>query len=133
MAKPPGERTTLIRKAITDHPGVGNTKLASLLNEQTPGHKITANDIAKQKQLMKKLDGGGAARTRRAPKSRKKAESRPGQPATREQAAAKARTSSGLTTEDLTTLKGLAGKVGGVDGLIGYLELLRDIRLSPSW
>src|SRR4051794_25483646 len=81
MAKPPGERTSLIRKAIDDHPGVGNTELANLLNEQEPGHKITANDIAKQKQLMKKLAGGGATKTRKSSRAGKKEATRPKRPA----------------------------------------------------
>jgi len=34
----------------------------------------------------------------------------------------------GLTTDDLTTLGGLARKVVGLDAMIRYLELLRDIR-----
>src|SRR5437660_693186 len=101
MAKRPGERTSLIRKAITDHSGVGNTELANLLNEQTPGHKITPNDIAKQKQAMKKLNGGGATKTRKSPKGRKKAATQKREPATRQPATKTVPASSGLTSDDL--------------------------------
>jgi hypothetical protein len=127
MAKPLGERTKLIRQAITDHPRTGNTDLARLLNEQHAGLDVKPNDIAKQKQAMKKL-GDGASRTKRAPRGRKKTEPRAQQPVTTAAAVHKAPVSGGLTADELTTLKGLASKVGGVDTLIGYLEVVRDIR-----
>jgi hypothetical protein len=119
MAKPPGERTLLIRQAITDHPGLGNTELAKLLNEQKPGHNITADDIAKQKLAVKHLAG---ARTRKA--RGKKRQPRQEQPA-RAASVQKPPVSGGLTAEDLGALLNLGRKAGGVDNLIRYLELFQ--------
>src|SRR5262245_56128479 len=128
MAKPPGERTKLIRQAITDRPGVGNAELAKLLNEQKPGHDIKASDIAQQKQAMKNLQSKGAADDNESDTERKREGPRQEAPATSQAAVGMTPASVGLTTDDLATLGGLARKVGGVDALIRYLELLRDIR-----
>ena len=130
MAKPLSERTKLIRRAITDHPGVGNTELAKWLNDQKPGHDIKPSDVAAQRQAMKKLEAGGTAEAEgRADQGRKKEEARPEEPAARAAPAEEAApVPIGLTADDLTALRGLVRKVGGVDALIRYLELLRDIR-----
>jgi hypothetical protein len=127
MAKPPGERTKLIRQAITDHPGVGNTELAALLNGKKPGHDFTAQDFAQQRQAMKNLEGKGTAEGEKAAgKGGKKDETRPKGPATK--AATVEEATGGLTADDLAVLRSLVRKVGSVDTLIHYLELLRDIR-----
>jgi hypothetical protein len=127
MAKPPGERTKLIRQAIMDHRGMGNTALANKLNEQSPGHNIKPNDIAQQRQAMKKL-GKGGAKGPKATKGGKKAEPRPDKPAASVAAVKAAPGSSGLTTDDVDDLLSLVLKVGGVDNLIRYLQLMRSIR-----
>ena len=57
MAKPLGPKSLLIRKAIHDHPDKGNTAIADLLNDSNDRMddkiKVTANDVAAQKQAMK--------------------------------------------------------------------------------
>jgi hypothetical protein len=127
MAKPPGERTKLIRQPITDHPGVGNTELATLLNGKKPGHDFKAQDFAQQRQAMKNLESKGTAEDEKAAdKGSKKDEARPKGPATKTATAEEV--TSGLTADDLAVLRSLVRKVGNVDTLIRYLELLRDIR-----
>ncbi len=58
MAKPLGPKSLLIRQAITAHPDKGNTELAELLNDSHDRMddkiKVTAQDVAAQKQAMKK-------------------------------------------------------------------------------
>jgi hypothetical protein len=129
MAKPPGERTKFIRQAITDHPRLGNTELAGRLNEEKPGHDIKPDDIAKQKLAMRKLAGKGATRKRKAQKAPAKSEPRREEPPAKTPPAEKpAPVASGLNTGDLASLLALVRKVGGVDSLMGYLEVLRNIR-----
>src|SRR5262249_36855358 len=60
MAKPLGPKSSLIRDAIKAHPKVGNTELANMINS-SPARKedrirVEPNDIAKQRQAMKKLN-----------------------------------------------------------------------------
>jgi hypothetical protein len=59
MAKPLGPKSLLIREAIKNNPHLGNTGLADLINRSDTAQKdkikVTANDIAQQKQAMKKL------------------------------------------------------------------------------
>lgn len=58
MAKPLGPKSLLIRQAITAHPGKGNTELAEMLNDAEERMddkiKVTAQDVATQRQAMKK-------------------------------------------------------------------------------
>jgi hypothetical protein len=58
MAKPLGPKSLLIRKAIGEHPGKGNTELAEILNDAEERMddkiKVTAQDVATQRQAMKK-------------------------------------------------------------------------------
>ena len=64
MAKPLGPKSRLIRAAIGANPDQGNTELADMLNgaadRKTDKIKVTANDIAQQRQALKSLQ---AART----------------------------------------------------------------------
>src|SRR5690349_7458374 len=59
MAKPLGPKSLLIRKAIEALPDKGNTEHAALLSaapeRKTDKIKVTAQDVAAQKQAMKKL------------------------------------------------------------------------------
>jgi hypothetical protein len=58
MAKPLGPKSLLIRKAIQANSGKGNTELAKMLNDaeerKTDKIKVTAQDVAAQRQAMKK-------------------------------------------------------------------------------
>src|ERR1700733_11023986 len=57
MAKKLGAKSILIREAIIANPDKGNTALATMLNDSHDRMddkiKVTANDIAQQKQAMK--------------------------------------------------------------------------------
>ena len=88
MAKPLGPKSLLIRKAIQDHPDKGNTALAEMLNDSNDRMddkiKVTANDVAAQKQAMKKGSPTPAADTPAAAAEkpeRKKPGRKPGQTA----------------------------------------------------
>jgi hypothetical protein len=67
MAKPLGPKSLLIRNAIQANSGKGNTELATMLNDAAERKadkiKVTAQDVATQRQAMKKP---GAARAARA-------------------------------------------------------------------
>jgi hypothetical protein len=58
MAKPLGPKSLLIRNAIQANSGKGNTELAKMLNDaaerKTDKIKVTAQDVAAQRQAMKK-------------------------------------------------------------------------------
>ena len=58
MAKPLGPKSLLIRQAITAHTDKGNTAIAELLNDSHDRMddkiKVTAQDVAAQRQAMKK-------------------------------------------------------------------------------
>lgn len=58
MAKPLGPKSLLIREAIRAHADLGNTELAELINSSDARKedkiKVTANDVAQQRQAMKK-------------------------------------------------------------------------------
>src|SRR5260221_210515 len=58
MAKPLGPKSRLIREALGTHPDKGNTELAELINDADDRMddkiKVTAQDVAAQRQAMKK-------------------------------------------------------------------------------
>jgi hypothetical protein len=58
MAQPLGPKSILIREAILAHPDKGNTELAAFLSDADERKKdkikVTAQDVASQKQAMKK-------------------------------------------------------------------------------
>src|SRR4051812_28057877 len=58
MAKPLGSKSRLIRQAIGTNPDKGNTELAEMLNDAEERMddklKVTAQDVAAQRQAMKK-------------------------------------------------------------------------------
>ena len=58
MAQPLGPKSILIREAIIAHPDKGNTELAAFLSDADERKKdkikVTAQDVASQKQAMKK-------------------------------------------------------------------------------
>jgi hypothetical protein len=71
MAKPLGPKSLLIRQAITTHSGKGNTELAELLNDSHDRMddkiKVTAQDVAAQRQAMKKPGAAKAPAAAAAP------------------------------------------------------------------
>ena len=72
MAKPLGAKSLLIREAINKHPDKGNTAIAELLNDSADRMddklKITANDVAAQKQALKKAGDAAPAQPEKAPR-----------------------------------------------------------------
>ena len=78
MAKPLGPKSILIRNAITANPEKQNTELAKMLmgaaERKADKIKITAQDVAAQRQALKKP---GAAKTTAEPAS-KPARKKPG-------------------------------------------------------
>src|SRR6266566_872660 len=58
MAKPLGPKSRLIRQALGAHPDKGNSELAEMLNDAEERMddklKVTAQDVAAQRQAMKK-------------------------------------------------------------------------------
>jgi hypothetical protein len=79
MAKPLGPKSLLIREAITAHPDRGNTELAELIGSSDARKQdkitVTANDVAQQRQAMKKA---GTAPAPTAKPGRKKPGKKPG-------------------------------------------------------
>jgi hypothetical protein len=69
MAKPLGEKSRIIREAITANPKLGNTKVAALLNGHDDRKKdkleFKAQDVAQQKVAMKKAAGVPIKRRKR--------------------------------------------------------------------
>ena len=67
MAKPLGPKSLLIRDAIKAHPNKGNKEIAELLNDSHDRMddkiKVTPQDVAQQKQALKKAGGEAAAPT----------------------------------------------------------------------
>jgi hypothetical protein len=89
MAKPLGPKSLLIRQAITASPDLGNTALAAQINGSDARSKdkikVTANDVAQQRQAMKKagaaLASAAAARPGAIPPRRKPGSKPRGKPA----------------------------------------------------
>lgn len=75
MAKPLGAKSLLIRQAITAHPDKGNTEIAGLLMDADERMddkiKVTAQDVATQRQAMKKSGSAPAAKPAAAKPGRK--------------------------------------------------------------
>jgi hypothetical protein len=128
MAKPLGEKSRLIRQAIADHPDMGNTALAEMLNKKHAMLDIKAPDVGNQRTALKKLSAGPAVEeeeedfedpsfTKAPPPAPTKAHQPPSVPA-----------ASGLTVDDLATLRSLVAKAGGVEVLIKWLETIREMR-----
>jgi hypothetical protein len=117
MAKPLGAKSLLIRDAIKAHPKMGNTGLAELIMgsdaRKEDGIKVTAQDVAQQKQAMKKLAEGPAATAALKPK--KKPGPKPKAAiANASPAPTKAKGSPADLIDDVFTL---ARKCGGLDEL----------------
>jgi hypothetical protein len=65
MAKPLGDKARLIRDAILAHPNLGNKELAEMINASDARKddriKVKPNDIAAQKQALKKVQEASPA------------------------------------------------------------------------
>jgi hypothetical protein len=130
MAKPLGAKSLLIRDAITANPDKGNTQLAEMIagsDARKEGKiKVTANDVAQQRQAMKKAGDLPAP----AKPGKKKAGKKPGRkPAAKPAAPAAAPPKPSAQrgpVELIDRLFELADDAGGM----GALKRLVD-RLAP--
>lgn len=82
-AKPLGAKSLLIREAIAANPELGNTELAALINDSDARKEgkimVTAQDIASQRQAMKKAGAAVPAPTEgQASKGGRKSGRKPG-------------------------------------------------------
>lgn len=125
MAKPLGPKSLLIRDAIKAHPHMGNTELAELINSSDARKEdrieVKANDIAQQKQAMKKAGesapadtgkGGGTKRGRKPAASAATASTAPN-PAKKPAAAQAASTSSqGGVADHVEAIKKAVDQLG---------------------
>ncbi len=82
MAKPLGPKSLLIRQAIAAHPDRGNTEIAETLMDSSDRMddklKITAQDVATQRQAMKKPGAQASPATSAEPAASEPARARPG-------------------------------------------------------
>src|SRR5437899_3132260 len=136
MAKPLGPKSKLIREAISANPGKGNTELAEMLNgaaeRKTDKIKVTANDVAQQRQAVKNLGGAKPAAATASAKpgvnGRKKPDRKPGKkpaaPATVRTASASAQASP-IDLIDRTLE--LAGQCGGVGALKRLVDKIAEM------
>jgi hypothetical protein len=128
MAKPLGDKSRIIRAAITGNPDKGNKALAALLNDsqdrKNDNLTFAPEDVAKQKQAMKKPGalkvsaGSGVAQTG---KPRKKPGRKPNA-ARAANAAPASRTVQATTLDLIDGVLTLANQCGG----IGELKRLVD-------
>jgi hypothetical protein len=126
MAKPLGPKSQLIRKAITANPGKGNTELAEMLSaapeRKADKIKVTAQDVATQRQAMKKP---GAQKAPSAASATKPSAKKPGRKPGRKPAVAAPRDTSAPVSSPVDLIDrtlALAQECGGV----GQLKRLVD-------
>jgi hypothetical protein len=141
MAKPLGPKSILIREAITANPDKGNSELAALLSaapeRKTDKLKVTAQDVAAQKQAMKQ---GGTAKAptaataapaqKAAGNGRRKPGRKPGKkPGTAPTAAApRPVATSGSPVDLIDKTFALAQECGGMEQLKRLVERLAEVR-----
>jgi hypothetical protein len=129
MAKPLGPKSLLIRSAISAHPDTGNTALAEMINS-SPARKedkikVSANDIAQQRQAMKKA--GAGAPTASAP-SKKRGRPEGASPRPRASAPVPALATATQTSplELLDSVFRLAKECGGVSELKRLVDRIAE-------
>jgi hypothetical protein len=124
MAQQLGLKSILIREAITANPDKGNTELAAFLTESEDRKKdkikVTAQDVASQKQAMKKA--GVTVPPATQPKKRGR---KPGSVTAPKLAAAIARASSPVDLIDRTFA--IAQECGGIDQLKRLVDRLAGL------
>ena len=136
MAKPLGPKSLLIRDAIKAHPNKGNKEIAELINDSHDRMddkiKVTPQDIAQQKQAMKKAGGKTAAPTpaaKPAPAGQTKGKggrSRKATPAA--VPAARSAAPLGNPVDLIDKTLDLAQQAGGVAALKKLVDRLSDMR-----
>lgn len=119
MAKPLGAKSILIREAINANPKKGNKEIAELLNDaperKNDKIKVSANDVAQQKQAMKKskpAEAKPAAATKTGGNGRKKRGRRRGQRKAEVPAAAPAKSTKGDVFEHMAAIKRAVEQLG---------------------
>ena len=131
MAKPLGPKSVLIRGAITSNPDKGNTEIAEMLNDAEERMddkiKVTAQDVATQRQAMKKAGATTPAAGPAAKPARKKPGRKPARAATPPAAqAAPAATASPVDLIDKTL--DLAQQCGGLAALKKLVDRLAGMQ-----
>ena len=141
MAKPLGPKSLLIRQAITAHPDKGNTDLAKMLSSAPERKankiKVSAQDVAAQRQAMKKpgatatLPPAPAPAAEPAPKAAGNGRQKPGRKPGRKPAAAATRpaaTSSSSPVDLIDKTFALAQECGGLTALKKLVDRLADVQ-----
>ena len=137
MSKPLGPKSLLIRDAIKAHPNKGNKEIAELINDSHDRMddkiKVTPQDIAQQKQAMKKAGGEAAAPTpaaKPAPAGQTKGKGgRPRKAATPAAAPApRAAVASASPVDLIDKTLDLAQQAGGVAALKRLVDRLADMQ-----
>ena len=139
MAKPLGPKSLVIREAIKAHPNKGNKEIAELINDSHDRMddkiKVTPQDIAQQKQAMKKSgeSGGTAAAPAPAPAApaagkNKGKGGRPKNAVTAAAPAPRAAASSSSPVDLIDKTLDLAQQAGGVAALKKLVDRLADMR-----
>ena len=127
MAKPLGAKALLIREAIEKHPDKGNTAIAELLNDSNDRMddklKFTANDVAAQKQAIKK---GSPTPAAAAPPEKPAAKNPGRKPAAVTVAPRAASAASPVDLIDKTL--DLAQQAGGVTALKRLVDRIADMQ-----
>lgn len=135
MAKPLGPKSLLIRQAITAHPDKGNTAIAELLNDSHDRMddkiKVTAQDVASQRQAMKKpgAEKAPAAAAAPAAKAARNGRRKPGRKPGRKPAAAAPRpaaATSGNPVDLIDKTFALAQECGGFEQLRRLVDRLAE-------
>jgi hypothetical protein len=137
MAKPLGAKSIIIRDAIKAHPKKGNTEIAELINDSHDRMddkiKVTPQDIAQQKQALKKAGGEAAAPTPAAkPAPSGQAKGKGGRPRKAATAAAtpvpRAAVASAGPVDLIDKTLDLAQQAGGVAALKRLVDRLADMQ-----
>lgn len=130
MAKPLGPKSQLIRQAIADNPGMGNKEIAETLMDDNARLddkiKVTPQDVAQQKQQMKKagIDLTAAKKLEAAKPEPKKRGRKPGQVATSRPAPAAAASPVDLLDKAFD----LAKQCGGVQHLKRLVDRIAEMQ-----
>jgi hypothetical protein len=137
MAKPLGPKSLLIRKAIAAHPDKGNTAIAELLNDAEERMddkiKVTAQDVATQRQAVKKAGAqkAPAAAAQPAAKAADNGRRKPGRKPGRKPAAAAPRpaatTPAASPVDLIDRTLALAQECGSVGQLKRLVDRLAEV------
>src|SRR5947209_17143549 len=130
MAKPLGPKSLVIRQAISAHPDKGNKDIAELINDSQDRLddkiKVTPQEVAMQKQAMKKVRGDATPSA--AGKGGGKKGGRPRQAAAEPQATPAQRPASAGPVDLIDRTLELAILCGGLPQLKRLVERLADMQ-----